>query len=59
MSKEYVRLTDEEMVERAKMYAGGVGSIIHFDKDAEVNRDPDGAWVQAWVWIDYPRKEEP
>lgn len=51
-------LTDSELIHAARaMYADG--DDIQIDADAKISRGEDrGAYVQAWVWVDFPQIEE-
>lgn len=46
-------MSDEEIVKYAKEVWAFNDCELNIDEDAVVSRADDGAWVQAWVWVDY------
>jgi hypothetical protein len=49
-------ITDKELREMARGQYGSDDCEI--DNNAVVSRGDDGAFVQAWVWVRYPEREE-
>lgn len=50
---------DEEMRELAGQQYGREGEC-EIDDDAVISRGEDnGAYVQAWVWVEYPETQDP
>ena len=40
-------------------YANPSNDDIEIDDDAKISRCDEGAWIQAWVWVPFPRRIEP
>ena len=57
--EEFVLNTDQELIDKARAQYQEEGSIEidHLSKTAdlelEVSRSDEGAYVRAWVWVDY------
>ena len=51
--------TDADFLARARA-AYQVDGEVEFDDDAEVSQNDQnrGAYVQAWVWVEFPEEEE-
>lgn len=52
--------TDAEFLNRARAAYQADGEV-EFDDDAKVSRstrhrNPQGAYVQAWVWVEFPQQ---
>ena len=52
-------MTDEEYRQQAKKKYEDEGTL-EIDDNAAISRSPEGngAYVQAWVWVDAPAKED-
>jgi hypothetical protein len=48
--------TDDDLRAKAGAFIGEDDEKI-VNPDAEVDRTPDGAWVQVWVWVAYEEEE--
>ena len=57
----HVMLEDEAMVALAQQHPSVSEGDLEVDDGAEVSKDDKcagGAYVQAWIWVDYPTVEE-
>lgn len=54
-------MTNEEIVSKAReAYCDDDIEIDYFiDPEKDVSRAEFGAWVRAWVWVDYAEEELP
>ena len=43
-------------IKQARKFYGSTNEI-EVDPNAKVSGSEDGAWVQAWVWVDAPEEE--
>jgi len=49
-------MDDEDLIRLArKRYAN---DNVQIELDSDVSRTRSGAWVQAWVWVDYPEESD-
>lgn len=46
----------EQLIQTAReMYAG---DDLEIDESPAVSMSDEGAWVQAWVWVSFPDRED-
>lgn len=52
-------VSDEWIVDEARSnYAIISDNDIGIDENPVISRADDGAWVQAWVWVRFPDKDD-
>ena len=52
-------MTKDQAIARAReLYADGSNDDIEIDEHPDVEGTQDGTWVQAWVYVPHPDKEQ-